>query len=183
MTTVAVPGRALLLVAGMPGAGKSTLLGALPARAGLRVLDSDTYRARLRVVLGRLPYRRYRVLVHLWHRLDVLFAAISPTEVVVVHMPATRPGTRRAVAVLARLTGRSAHLVWLHVDPEQALHGQRTRGRLVPGKSFAEHARRAAETTVELRRDGAPGWATVTVLDRTTARHGLAVETPAATAA
>jgi predicted kinase len=180
MTTLVVPGRSLLLVAGLPGAGKSTLLRALPARPGLRVLDSDTYRDRLGGVLGGLEYRWYRPLVHLWHRLAVLAAAFSTAPTVVVHLPATGSRTRAAVAALAALSGRAAHLVWLDVAPEQALRGQRERGRVVPGGSFAGHAERAAGTTERLRSGAAAaGWAGVTVLDRTGAAPGLRLETSA----
>jgi predicted kinase len=180
VTTLLVPGRVLVLVAGMPGAGKSTLLRALPARPGLRVLDSDAYRARLAGAFGSVPYRRYRPLVHLWHRLAVVGAAFSGASTVVVHLPATGAGTRAAVTALAALSGRSAHLLWLDVAPEQALHGQRERGRVVPGGSFAGHAERAAATTAQLRGgDPEPGWATVTVLDRAAAAGGVRLQTAA----
>jgi predicted kinase len=180
VTTLVLSGRVLLLVAGLPGAGKSTLLRALPPRPGRRVLDSDAYRDRLGRRLGALPYASYRPLVHLWHRLAVLAAAFSAAPTVVVHLPATGAGTRAAVAALAALTGRSAHLVWLDVAPEQALRGQRERGRVVPGGSFAGHAERAADTSARLRAGEAePGWATVTVLDRARAATGLRLHTAA----
>lgn len=171
---LALPGRTLLLVAGMPGAGKSTLLAGLPPRAGVLVLDSDAYRVALRGVLPGVPYAAYRPLVHLWHRLAVLVAACSTAPTVVVHLPATDPGTRAAVARLAALTGRAAHLLWLRVDPAEARRGQRARGRVVPDASFAAHAARAAR----LPRAG-EGWAGVTVLDRPAARLGLLLETGA----
>ena len=119
MTRIDLPGRTLLLVAGMPGAGKSTLLARLPAAAGLVVLDSDAYRDALRRVLPGLPYAWYRPLVHLWHRIAVLLAALSDVPTLVVHLPATDERTRAAVARLAALTGRSAHLLWLHADPRR----------------------------------------------------------------
>ena len=177
---LALPGRTLLLVAGMPGAGKSTLLAGLPARLGQVMLDSDTYRTALRRVLPGVPYGAYRPLVHLWHRTAVVVAAFSAAPTVVVHLPATDPSTRAAVARLAMLTGRTAHLLWLHVDAEEARRGQVERGRVVPEVSFAAHAERAAVTAAELR--GAPSgrhWAGVTVLDRTAARAGLVLETGA----
>jgi predicted kinase len=177
VTRLVLPRRTLLLVAGMPGAGKSTLLRGTPPRPGLRVLDSDTYRARLARVTGPMPYAWYRPLVHAWHRLAVLAAAASPTPTVVVHLPATDARTRAVVARLARLTGRRAHLVWLDVDPQEALRGQRSRGRVVPGASFLAHARRAAVTGAELRAGrGADRWASVTVLDRAAARSGLRID-------
>lgn len=177
---LALAGRTLLLVAGMPGAGKSTLLAGLPPRDGMVVLDSDAYRAALGGSLPGVPYAAYRPLVHLWHRVAVLVATLSTVPTVVVHLPATDPGTRAVVARLARLGGRTAHLLWMHVDPSDARRGQCSRGRVVPVASFLAHAERAADTEAVLLRSGAPeGWAGVTVLDRPAARAGLLLETGA----
>lgn len=170
---VAVPGRALVLVAGMPGAGKSTLLAGLPPDPRVAVLDSDAQRATLR---GRFPgvaYRHYRWLVHLLHRLAVLWAALSAVPVVVVHLPATDPTTRAVLAWLASMTGRTAHLLWLHVDTDVALSGQRERGRVVPGGSFHAHAERAVATTRTLGDGVHEGWHEVRVLDRAATAGGL----------
>ena len=177
---LAVPGRTLVLVAGLPGAGKSTLLAGLPRHLGTVVLDSDDHRAALARRFPRLPYHRYRALVHLRHRLAVVRAAASDTSTVVVHLPATSAVLRAAVALLAVLTGRAAHLLWLHVDPDDALRGQHDRGRLVPSGSFAGHARRAVAAAAALRDGHAPGWRTVTVVDRTAARAGLVLDTHSA---
>jgi predicted kinase len=178
MTRLAVEGRVLVLVAGMPGAGKSTLLRGLAARPGLRVLDSETYRARLGSVLRPLPYRYYRPLVHLWHRLAALVALVSRTPTVLVHLPATDRRTRAVVAALARWTGRRAHLLWLHVDPQEALRGQQQRGRLIPSGSFAAHVELAAATSALLGSGRPePGWTSATVLDRATAARGLSLVT------
>ena len=174
---LSLPGRTLLLVAGLPGAGKSTLLAGVAAGPDVVVLDSDVHRHRLRRALPGVPYRRYRPLVHLLHRIAVLRAALSGAPTVVVHLPATAAGTRAAVARLAALSGRSAHLLWLHADPADALRGQRERGRLVPAGSFAGHAGRAAETTRLLRAGDADGWCSVTVLDRASAAGGLVLDT------
>jgi hypothetical protein len=173
-----MPGRSLLLVAGMPGAGKSTLLAGLPGAPGVVVLDSETYRAALRAALPTLPYACYRPLVHLLHRLAVLVAAVSGAPTVVVHLPATDAVTRRFVARLAAWTGRDAHLLWLHVDAAEARRGQRERGRIVPDRSFAGHAERAAAATAELgATPAAAGWRSVTVVDRDEARAGLRLDT------
>lgn len=177
---IGLPGRTLLLVAGMPGAGKSTLLGGLPDGPGLAVLDSETHRSALRRALGRLPYAWYRPLVHLVHRLAVLAAAVSSTPTVVVHLPATDDRTRAVVARLAAATGRTAHLLWLHVDAADARQGQCERGRVVPETSFAGHAERAASTTAELLDRRPPGWSSVTVLDRASASGGLRLDAAAA---
>jgi hypothetical protein len=174
MRHIDLPGRTLLLVAGMPGAGKSTLLAGLPPTPGLTVLDSETYRDALGRLLPALPYAWYRPLVHLWHRLAVLLAALSDEPTLVVHLPATDERTRTAVARLARLTDRSAHLLWLHTEPDEARRGQFARGRVVPKASFTAHAEQAARTSAALQAGRVPpGWATVTVLDRAAVRSGV----------
>jgi adenylylsulfate kinase-like enzyme len=173
---VVVSGRALVLVAGMPGAGKSTLLAGLRRDPGTVVLDSDDHRVALARRFPRLPYRRYRALVHLRHRAAVVRAAFSDASTVVVHLPATSTVLRSAVALVAATTGRTAHLLWLHVDPAEALRGQRDRGRLIPSASFAGHVRRAAAATAALREGRAIGWRTVTVADRSAARAGLVLD-------
>lgn len=170
---VAVPGRALVLVAGMPGAGKSTLLAALPPDPRVAVLDSDARRATLRGLFPGVAYRHYRWLVHLLHRLAVLWAALSGVPVVVVHLPATDPATRAVLARLAAVTGRTAHLLWLHVDPADARRGQRERGRVVPDGSFYAHAARAASASAALHDGPAGGWHEVRVLDRAATAGGL----------
>ncbi|HYH28960.1 MAG TPA: AAA family ATPase [Pseudonocardia sp.] len=174
---LALPGRTLLLVAGMPGAGKSTLLSTLPAADGLAVLDSESQRAALRPLARGVPYAWQRPVVHLLHRSAVVAAALSATPTVVVHLPATEAGTRAAVARLAAVTRRAAHLLWLQVDAEEARRGQYERGRLVPEASFQGHARRAAVTAAELLAAPPPGWRSVTVLDRAAARGGLRLDT------
>jgi predicted kinase len=174
---LALPGRTLLLVAGMPGAGKSTLLASLPAAAWMTVLDSDAQRAALRPIARGVPYAWQRPVVHLLHRTAVVVAAVSATPTVVVHLPATQPGTRAAVARLAAATGREAHLLWLQADAEEARRAQYERGRVVPEASFSAHARRAATTAAELLREPPPGWRSVTVLDRAAARGGLRLDT------
>jgi ABC-type cobalamin/Fe3+-siderophores transport system ATPase subunit len=176
---VALPGRTLLLVAGMPGAGKSTLLAGLPQLDGVVVLDSDAQRAAVRNTIGArsLPYAWYRPLVHLLHRIALIFAAISAAPTVIVHLPATDARTRAVVAWLAAVTGRTPHLLWLHVDAEDARRGQCERGRVVRATSFAEHARRAEASVAELREGPPPGWASATVVERAAACGGLRLDT------
>lgn len=162
-----VPQRALVLVAGIPGAGKSTLLRRVH-RPDVAVVDSESQRAALaRLLPADLPYRHYRPVVHLLHRLAIVHAALTGPAVVAVHLPATGPFLRGVVAVLAALTGRTAHLVWLDVDPDVALRGQAGRGRVVPSRCFAAHTRRARATSRALRAGRVPwGYSRVTVLDR-----------------
>ncbi len=172
-----VPGRSLVLVAGLPGAGKSTLLATLPPEPSTVVLDSEDTRARLvrRLPVGT-PYPLYRWAVHLLHRLSVVLAALAGPDTVVVHLPSTSERVRSAVRLLARCGGRSAHLVWVHAEPADALAGQHVRGRVVRGRAFAEHVTRAGDVAGRLRRDGPPaGWESARVLDRSCAHRGLRV--------
>ena len=68
-----LPPAALLVVAGVPGAGKTTLLSRVDAPGSL-VLDPEPIRARFQRLLGPLPYRLWRPLVHAEHGLRVLLA-------------------------------------------------------------------------------------------------------------
>jgi predicted kinase len=173
---VHLPGRTLLLVAGLPGAGKSTLLAELTACRGVRVLDSGESRAALAARLpAGTPYAAYRWLTHLAHRASVAGACAGPADTVVVHLPATAPRVRAAVRGLARLTGRAPHLLWLDVPAGQALAGQHARGRVVRSRPFDRHAGRAARTADLLRAGGEPGWTSVRTTDRSGARRGLAL--------
>jgi hypothetical protein len=174
---LAVPGRVLLLVAGVPGAGKSTLLQRLPDGPGLLVLDSEVQRDRLVRLRPDAPYARLRPWVHLLHRLAVVGAACGGTPTVVVHLPATGTGLRRAVRGLARLTGRAPHLLWIEAPAADALRGQAARGRMVEGGSFARHVARAAGVADRIR-DGRldEPWASATAWDRRAAARGLVLD-------
>jgi predicted kinase len=173
---LSLPGRALVLVAGVPGAGKSTLLRRMPALPGLRVLDSETQRDLVAGLLPGVPYSRIRPLVHLLHRLAAVLAAIGSVRVVVVHLPATSPRLRRLVRGVARLTGREAYLVWVDAAPEEALRGQADRGRMIESGSFARHVTRAQGLAARISAGtlGEP-WTRAIALDRPTAARGLAV--------
>jgi predicted kinase len=172
-----VPARSLVLVAGLPGAGKSTLLGTLRPDPTVVVLDSDRVRDRLSARLpGSTPYPGYRWAVHLLHRSEVVRAALTGPDTVVVHLPATADRVRDAVLTLARLSGRDAHLLWVHAEASEALDGQHVRGRVVRGPAFAGHAARAGEVATALRDGPPPGWASARVVDRACARRGLALD-------
>jgi hypothetical protein len=169
MTAVAVRPRSLVVLAGLPGAGKSTLLARLESGdAPVVVLDSDQVRARLRSAFpASLPYRYYRPLVHLVHRLRVLSFALGSTGLLVVHEPSTRPTTRAWLVLIGALTGRFRQFLWLDATPEQAMAGQVERGRLVRGGSFARHVRRAAWLRGKFAEGWVPrGWHALTVLTR-----------------
>jgi len=155
----------------MPGAGKSTLLRRVVPDRAVAVVDSESQRVLLaRVLPAGMPYRLYRPLVHLLHRFAIVRAAVAGPAVVAVHLPATGAFLRGVVAVLAALTGRAAHLLWIDVDPTVALHGQAGRGRVVPSGCFEAHTRRARATSRMLHAGHLPwGYARVTVLDRSRA--------------
>ncbi|MGD9988952.1 AAA family ATPase [Pseudonocardia sp.] len=179
---ITAPGRTLVLVAGLPGAGKSTLLAGLLPAADVAVLDSQRHRSA--AAATGLPYGVVRPLVHLAHRALVVAAALGDTACVVVHLPATRPGLRRAVRGLARLTGRDAHLVWVDAEPTEALRGQHDRGRTVRAEAFERHVGDAAGLAERLRTGAENGaWTSVRVVDRADTAGGLQVDTTPVAAA
>jgi hypothetical protein len=109
-----------------------------------------------------------------WHRLRIVLTLLGPVGCVVVHLPATGAVTRAALLVLAALAVRDRYLVWVDVDPEEALHGQRSRGRVLRRRCFRRHARRGAAFGARLRAGYRPrGWRRVLVLDRGQAREGV----------
>jgi hypothetical protein len=168
--------RSLVLVAGIPGAGKSTMLRGLRALApDVRVLDSDPLRDRLGAVLpDGVPYRFYRPLVHLWHRLRIVATVFAVLGPVVVHLPATGALTRCAIAVLAVAACRRRYLVWVDVDPACARAGQLSRGRVLGQSCFDRHVRLGSAFSRRLRAGHRPrGWNRIAVLNRERIRHGL----------
>jgi hypothetical protein len=136
------------VVAGLPGAGKSTALEHLSGRgptAGLLVLDSASVRAWLQPRFARIPYPVLRPVVHAVHRVRILVSVLADRRPVVVHEPATRPGSRRVLRFLARCSGRPARLVWIEVPGDLALRGQVDRRRVVRRRAFGRHLRRVAD--------------------------------------
>jgi hypothetical protein len=173
-TVIELGPRDLLVVAGLPGAGKTTMLR--HAAPGLPVLDSDQVRARLAAALPAVPYRWYRPLVHAGHRLRIVGRAIGRDGPLVVHEPSTRASTRALLALVGALTGREMRLLFLDATAEQALEGQRSRGRLVRPRSFERHVRRTGKWREELLADQVPpGWRSVQVIDRAGARRARLV--------
>ncbi|HYZ56748.1 MAG TPA: AAA family ATPase [Streptosporangiaceae bacterium] len=170
--------RSLVLVAGLPGAGKTTLMRTLHPDRTLRVSDSEQLRT---AVLPLLPcstrYGLVRPAVHLLHRASVVCLSLGPSPAVVVHLPATSARLRRAITRLARLSRRTAHLVWLDAAATEARESQRTRGRMITARSFERHVRRAERTSERiLARQLDEGWATTLRLDRHAARAGLQIQ-------
>lgn len=168
MTAVAVRPRSLVVLAGLPGAGKSTLLAAAETDAPAVVLDSDQVRTKLRAFFpAALPYRFYRPLVHLVHRLRIVWFAMTAGGLLLVHEPSTRPTTRAGLVAVGVLTHRPRHFLWLDASPEEAMSGQVERGRLIRSRSFARHVRRAARLRTRFA-EGVPprGWQGLTLLTR-----------------
>ncbi|GGI07258.1 ATP-binding protein [Isoptericola cucumis] len=178
-------GRArLVLVGGVPGAGKSTALARMSAAVpGVRVLDSEAARRRLRGWFPQVPYPVLRPLVHTWHGVQVLRAVAagpggvreaSGGWVLLVHDPGTRRLRRGALALLARVRGWSPVLVMLDVGLDEARRGQHERGRVVRGGAFGRHwrrweAQRARLVRASTTRRPAGGWDAVHVVDRRSA--------------
>ncbi|HET9379973.1 MAG TPA: AAA family ATPase [Streptomyces sp.] len=128
--------RDLVAVTGLPGSGKSTLMRrAVP---GPRVDSQDTRDLWDRRVPRLLPYAAYRPLVRLAHYTG-LWRALRSGEGVVVHDCGTQAWGRRWLAREARRRGGRLHLLLLDVTPEEALAGQRDRGRGVTRYAFRRH--------------------------------------------
>ena len=166
----------LVVLAGLPGAGKTTLLERVRpelARQRARWYDPEQLRRRLPARLRSGPgYRLVRPAVHLIAWARVVAGALRPGPLV-VHDPATRGLTRAALALLAALTGRTAHLLWIAVSPAQARAGQRRRGRVLAEPAQRRHEQRWKNLAQRLSASGRgqqrvrfSGYASTTVLDR-----------------
>ena len=148
------PDNAVVVVAGVPGAGKSTLIRRVVDRSAVEVVDTDDQRRDG----GRASYVRHY---------GRIVAAVRGSRPVVIHSRGTVGTLRRAIALVAALHGRPAHLILLDAPRAEAEEGQRRRGRRV------SHARmdREVERWARLRRRALrrEGWSSVTVLDRPSA--------------
>jgi len=147
------PADAIVVVAGVPGAGKTTLIRrAVDRTSGARIVDTDDVReAGGRRLLYAGHYAR-------------IAAAVAGRRPAVIHSRGTHPAARRAIATLAALRGRPAHLVMIDADRDEAEAGQRARGRTVEP---AEMDRQLARwRRLMARRPEDEGWASVAVLDR-----------------
>jgi predicted kinase len=151
----------VVVVAGMPGAGKTTLIRRAVDPAAVRVVDTDDHR------------RRVPALMYAEHYLRILLAVLGRRPAV-IHSRGTHASLRRAIAELARLRGRPAHLIMLDAGKAEAEAGQRRRGRTI---APAEMARQAARwRRLMARRPTGEGWTSVVVLDRAQAAETRAIE-------
>jgi predicted kinase len=167
-----LPRRAFVVVGGVPGAGKSTLLHRLRVttpRGRFSVRDPEDIRTRWeRVLGGRRHYRVWRPFVYVEHYVRLLLA-LPGRRTIILHDTATRGWARRLLAVLAKLSGRPAILLWIDVSQAESLEGQRVRGRKVPKKALKRHWRRWARQRPAARQEE-PGYAAVHTLTREDAR-------------
>jgi predicted kinase len=158
LDTVAVrlsyPANAVVVVAGLPGAGKSTLIRRVVDRSAVEVVDTDDQRRDG----GRASYVRHY---------GRILAAVRGSRPVVIHSRGTVGTLRRAIALVAALHGKPAHLILLDASWEEAEDGQRKRGRGVSRARMDRELRRWRR--LRGRGPRREGWTSVIVLDRPTA--------------
>jgi predicted kinase len=145
------PSDAVVVVAGVPGAGKTTLIRRAVDRTTVRVVDTEDRRERGERASYIGHYAR-------------IAGAVVGRRPAVIHSRGTHAAPRRAIALLARLRGRPAHLVLLDAPRAAAEAGQRRRGRMVPEAEMERHVARWHR--LMRRIPAGEGWASVVVLDR-----------------
>ncbi|MER5993428.1 AAA family ATPase [Streptomyces viridosporus] len=156
--------RDLVVVTGLPGSGKSTLMRR--AVHGARVDSQDTRDLWERRMPRFLPYAVYRPLVRLAHYAG-LHGALRTGGGVVVHDCGTQAWVRRWLAREARRRGSRLHLLLLDVPPQQALAGQRERGRGVSRYAFLRHRAASGRLLRAVERGEVPaGCGSVVLVDR-----------------
>ncbi|WP_349827266.1 AAA family ATPase [Brevibacterium litoralis] len=162
----------LVLLGGVPGAGKTQTLRSLrAAHSGIRTNDPERWRSRIERFLPHVPYPVIRPIVHVLGHLDALRLVLGSVDVpVVLHDPGTRRWTRRAIVTLAHARGRRPSAVYLDVPRDQALTGQRDRGRIVRSRAFDRHWTHWQTIRTRIRAGRPPGdgerWASVHLVDR-----------------
>ncbi|TMR11086.1 AAA family ATPase [Nonomuraea zeae] len=145
------PPGSLVILTGLPGAGKTTLLqrlyglnGAesLPLTIGtVVVIDSVQSRQHWYGRLDWAPNPVRRAIVFATH-LSRIRQALTRGQSVIAHNRGCGLHVLRGFAWLARRHSATFHLLLLDAPAEEALAGQRARGRVVAPKTFARHQRR-----------------------------------------
>jgi energy-coupling factor transporter ATP-binding protein EcfA2 len=173
--SLSYPTRTLVILTGLPGAGKSTLLCRLygltgkenePVSAGgATVIDSMQSRLRWAGDLRWAP-KPVRTLVVFVTHLSRIRAAVRAGGPVIAHNRGCGPIVLRSFAWMARRSGAGFHLLLLDVAPQDAMAGQRERGRVVPERTFARHRRRCRALLARARAGRPAPAAGAHVLDR-----------------
>ncbi|WP_371483817.1 AAA family ATPase [Kitasatospora sp. NBC_00315] len=133
------PADAVVIVSGLPGSGKSTLLHRWSA--DVPVVDPRAVHLACEALMPHwLPYPVYRPWARLEH-VRWLRAAVGAGGPLLVHDCGSRRWMRRWLARGCAVQGREVHLVLLDVGAEQALAGQRARGRWARRRVFDRHRR------------------------------------------
>ncbi len=152
---------AVVLVIGIPGAGKTVLIDRAASSPPWTVLDPDRFRRQLSPALRRLPIP-YPLFVL------AIIVAIAKDPQVVVESRGSNAWLRRLIAVCARVRGRKAVLILLDAPSEEAVAGQRSRGRVAPEPVMRWNATEWSRV-LDAASSGAlatEGWTKVLALDR-----------------
>ncbi|NEC87447.1 AAA family ATPase [Streptomyces sp. SID12501] len=156
--------RDLVVVTGLPGSGKSTLMRRAVRATGIDSQNTrDQWDAR---TPSFLPYAVYRPLVRLAHYAG-LRRALRSGAGVVVHDCGTQAWVRGWLAREARRRGGTMHLLLLDVTPDEALEGQRERGRGVSRYAFLRHRQAASRLLRSVEKGNLPeGCGSAVLIDR-----------------
>lgn len=152
---------AVVVVAGIPGAGKTTLIDRVVDPGHAVIVDVERRRR-----TGRVP--RSKPVRIAGHYRRIVGAVLLRTDAfVVVHTRGTSVLGRRLVSALARVRKRPAHLVLLVAPAQEAVDGQKTRGRTIRAGEMGSYVRRFAGVVADHESiEHREGWTSVTVLDR-----------------
>ncbi|MFE5120114.1 AAA family ATPase [Streptomyces sp. NPDC056669] len=136
---LAYPANAVVVVSGLPGSGKSTLIARWSKAAP--AVDPRAVRLACEAAMPDwLPYGAYRPWSRLRH-FQGLRRRMRRMSPLLVHDCGSRPWLRRWLARHTRREQRELHVVLLDVGADEALAGQKARGRWAPPRVFARHQR------------------------------------------